>query len=220
MCRQISTYVTSLFGGIAFLAASGVVNGSVVTLAPLNPVYVVGEDPITIDIVGQDFTAGSVTASGGTNLASNDGTSGGPFQLSWDPALLTLTGVTLTFPYAVFPGSFDDSTPGLLTGDVFDFGGFPSPPGGTSLANFDIAQLTFTFVGPTGTSAADLTLGNSGNAWAEYDGAADMDPVFIGGSISIQAVPVPPAVLLMASGLMGLIGVARRRKSAAACSPV
>jgi len=38
--------------------------------------------------------------------------------------------------------------------------------------------------------------------------------VFIGSTIAVNAVPVPPAVWLFGSGLLGLVGMARRKKAA------
>jgi hypothetical protein len=37
--------------------------------------------------------------------------------------------------------------------------------------------------------------------------------VFIGGTVDIQAIPVPPALWLFGSGLLGLVGIARRKKA-------
>ncbi len=60
-------------------------------------------------------------------------------------------------------------------------------------------DFTWTFIMSSGSQQSNNKDG-SYNAWAVYDG-------------DVSAVPIPSAVWLFGSGLIGLIGIARRKKS-------
>jgi hypothetical protein len=168
----------------------------------------------------------------------------GTFALAWDPTILTLTahGVAteLNNAFAQFatdhPGfvKFPAETnvveaPGslefLFTNCGLDFIG-----GGTACNSVigdptvDIYDLTFE-VAPgavDGTTGADLEAGFVllGAEWrsSSADGTTSsiLPTSYVDATITISAVPVPPAVWLFASGLLGLVGVARRRSQASA----
>ena len=55
-----------------------------------------------------------------------------------------------------------------------------------------------------------VSAGNYGSAWGSFDGTPYSE-VF---NVQISAVPVPPVLWLFGSGLIGLVGVARRKKAA------
>jgi hypothetical protein len=84
---------------------------------------------------------------------------------------------------------------------------------GTTLADFEIATVTFQVTNP-GVSPIDVSIGffsgGTPRLWADSDGLIDVDPTFIGGG-GVTVVPVPAAVWLFGSGFLGLIGVAKRR---------
>jgi hypothetical protein len=150
-----------------------------------------------IKVVGTDFTDGA------------GGTFGGGFYVNWDPAILALDSFSFTFPgdqfFAQTP--VQDDVAGSLNADVSSFNV------GAATADFDIAVLTFTAVGP-GVSPLDLSLGlYPGGAplvWTDST-FTEITPVFVDGSVTVSAVPVPAAVWLFGSGLLGLVGVARGR---------
>ena len=57
-----------------------------------------------------------------------------------------------------------------------------------------------------------MSVGNVGAQWAAFDGTPYTEVYNI--AVTPSAIPVPAAVWLFGSGLLGLVGVARRRKSA------
>ena len=70
-------------------------------------------------------------------------------------------------------------------------------------------QLTASAVAPTGTAVARIQLLLVPDANTPAGGALFWDDA----SLEVSAVPVPAAVWLFGSGLLGLVGVARRRKA-------
>jgi hypothetical protein len=184
---------------ITLTCGAAAVQASTITAVPLDSTVTL---PTTFDIaiVGQDFTDGAV------------GTLGGGFLVDWDPAILTLDSFTLTFAgdQAFAQAPVLDNVAGFLNADVSSF------LTGVTTADFEIAVLTFSTVGVLGTSPLDLSVGTyPGGAalvWADADGFAIPQPTYVDGSVEV--VPVPAAVWLFGSGLLGLIGVARRYKAA------
>lgn len=186
------TCVTFTFGSAAVQAAT-------ITVDPLHAAVISGST-FNIKVVGQDFT----------DFAG--GTIGGGFSLSWDPSILTLDAYSLTFPGDQTFGQLGvvDLTAGtLLNADVTSFNG-------TTLADFDIAVLTFTALN-VGVSPTDVSIGlfsgGSERIWADSSGFNNTTPNFVDGTVTVNPVPVPAAVWLFGSGLLGLIGVARRRNA-------
>ena len=184
-----------IIASLAFVACTSVAQAATITVNPFSPTVNNG-DVFNISIIGTDFTVGS------------GGTIGGGFSLAWDPGILTLQSFVLTFPGDQLfgqPGVVDLAAGTWTNADVTSFNG-------TTLANFEIATVTFLATN-LGVSPTDVTIGlfdgGSPRLWADSDGLIDVDPTFIGGSVTV--VPVPAAVWLFGSGILGLIGVARRR---------
>lgn len=136
---------------------------------------------------------------------------------TYNVATRTLT-IGQALNYAAASGTSDVSlaavgTPGVCTGgsnvcngQTTWFLNSPSKPNASDIERF---YLTLTFAPDlhtfTGTAVGvdvggALPLGNTGNTWYNY-------------SFSGTAVPVPAAAWLFGSGLMGLAGVARRRRA-------
>jgi len=94
------------------------------------------------------------------------------------------------------PDFFTTWTNGGYT-QAFGIGGSPMVDGPFTnfSANFDVTLLTFTSQDPTGTIPPNCDFDPSGNL------------------CGAPPIPVPAAVWLFGSGLLGLVGVARRRKS-------
>ena len=86
----------------------------------------------------------------------------------------------------------------------------------TKSDNFDIATLIFVALTPQGNT--DISFIANQPAWVDannVDLAPALQPNYVGASITITTpagtVPVPAAIWLFGSGLIGLIGLARRK---------
>ena len=154
-----------------------------------------------------------------------EGTPGGGINISWDPSILTLNDLG-DVDTSLFPGSkdgVDNAQTSLTSGNLenlnlLSFTVFPTTPA------FDIATITFMATG-AGSTTIDLELGTFSdngfnNDWINAVTATNIMPTFLDGSVTVTggttpppAVPVPPALLLFGSGLIGLGSIARRKKN-------
>lgn len=212
----------NLMGAACMLALSGVANAASIVMTP-NPTATgsVG-DPIVVSIDGIGWVAGeSGTDIFGDPALTSSGSSGGGLIVTWDNTIVNLSGgvggVSLTFPGSQ-DLAFDPATPELTVAPDdtatlrFDVTSLTTT---TFLEDFSIATLTFDAVAAGNTPA---TLGLSLSAlWLDGDWNVER-PVsgitLVPTTINVNAVPVPPAVWLFGSGLLGLVGVARRRQAA------
>ena len=93
---------------------------------------------------------------------------------------------------------------GTLEFSTTSFFGDPS-------ATPSIAALTFNALLP-GTFDALIDV-SVFDVWADLDSNFITTPVSVGTTIVVSAIPVPAAVWLFGSGLLGLVGIARRKKA-------
>jgi hypothetical protein len=125
-------------------------------------------------------------------LATTDGadSNGGQFSGNWDPVSSFFTGVDSTGP---------GSISGLYVGSWDGLSGLQA-----------IGQLNFTLGTGVSNSIISLDAAAIGGSWSSYD-IGDFTNTYEGAIINPSAVPVPAALWLFGSGLLGLVGVARRR---------
>jgi hypothetical protein len=193
--------IKSMAAVVAFCAA-GVVNAATISLTATPTTVNIG-DSFSLDVSGSAFDTGLTT---------------GSLRLSWDPADLTLntpdtdilsavTGLGfLGTPFSSVAindvaGTVDivmgSLPPGVLTpGGLIDFFtlNFTADAGGAALIT---SELGF----------SEGVLGSWGDTTS-----TDITSAMVYGdtTVTVNAVPVPAAVWLFGSGLLGLVGVARR----------
>jgi len=154
-------------------------------------------------------TGGGITTANADGVVFNDGADASPI----DEGLVT--------------GAYGDYS-GVALGTFVDFNDFVFDPlsAGTQLWTFDFGGNTYSFSMSTITivSQTSNTVSLEGSGMASISGFDDTDGDFaltlnqsgqaFSFSSSASVVPVPPAVWLFGSGLLGLIKIARRRKVA------
>ena len=181
----MKTQLLRLIAATALLFGSGgVALAATVDFNP-NPKQVGPGETFDLDIVGTDFI---------TSLA------GGSFDLGFDSVKLQINSVTNnTAVYEFLPDGGGLLSPGLWGTIGFDTFG-TAPTGNMTIATINLTVLT--------ADTSSLVIQNS----AFFDDVAtQLDPTLDAGVIS--SVPVPAAVWLFGSGLLGLVGVARKKTS-------
>jgi len=154
-----------------------------VSFLPSDSVVALG-DTFSVDIVA-DFT---------------DPVLGWGLDVSFDTSILALNGSPTISP--LWTPTFAPDGDGLAAL------AFSNPVSGTGVL---LATLSFDAI-DFGTSdlMASVTMGDLSEGFPLVTGGFDNLTVVAG---SVTAVPIPAAVWLFGSGLIGLIGIARRRKS-------
>lgn len=147
-------------------------------------------DSFSLNILGSAFT-GNVD--------------GGGVNFSYDSSILNV--ISISIDEAVWDfGGFGISTGAIdnFTGTV---DGIMVNTFSVVTGSFDVATIQFQAIG-AGTSALNL-VEYALNPWAS--GGALINPIMASSSLTVlQSVPIPAAVWLFGSGLLGLIGLARR----------
>jgi hypothetical protein len=179
----MNTKLLQLIGATALLfSTSGVAVASTVGFNP-SRIDVLPGDTITVDIVGIDFI---------------DPLAGGTFDLGFDSAHLQINSVTInTTTYEFLPDGGGLLSPGVWGTVGFDTFGV-APTGDITIALLNLTVLS------AGTSNVII----QSSAFFD-DVATQLDPTLT--PLVVGSVPVPAAVWLFGSGLLGLIGVARRK---------
>lgn len=185
----MKTQLLRLIAATALLfSTGGVVLADTVDFNPnvsgVAPKIFVG-DMFSVDIVG-DFT----------ELA------GGVIDLGFDSAILRVDSVDIDPYWDFFP---DGGGPAV--GNVWPDIGFDVFGNDPATGTFTIATINLTALAEGSSSLSVL-------AASEFFSALDLlDPTRIDGTVIVSAVPVPAAGWLFGSGLLGLVGVARKKIS-------
>jgi len=200
MEKKMKMKLTSGLLGIAALLMANQASAATVSIQPPTQAHGIG-DAVSLTIEGSGFGASGVTA--------------GSIALTWDASVLQLdtTQTDAEFDGFLVTGfrdvfTFDTSTAGQL---LFTAATAFGDARGVGNVAFEFLHLHFTALAPPGTNAG-IGIGPDGN-WQDGDflDVLPADVTYVGASVTIGAVPVPPAVWLFGSGLLGLVGVARRR---------
>jgi hypothetical protein len=185
---------------MAFVFSASTAGAWYISVDPLGDVELAPNDPFTAEIVFH--------ADAGGNTLNSYG-----FAIGFDSAELSYTGHTHTPPAGVFElfGPSFYRAPDMI--DNFAVGAFS---GGAAMSG-DTVLATASFTATTGIiwdDFDDVFITLSGGA-ATF--MVDMIEVDILGTSFLQQgpdvgqVPIPGAVILLGSGLLGLIGIRRRR---------
>ena len=178
---------------------------------------------VQIDPASFDATLGTTFDLTVEGVGFTEATMGGGFELHWDAAVLNLTSSEADIVSSLGLNGFDsaalvggvniDLTGGVLQVAAGKF--FELPVAG----DFAITLLGFEALNPgTGITPTDLGIFALQPNWLGVDGITPLveQPNYVGATVTVGAVPVPAAVWLFGSGLIGLVGIARRRSSAPA----
>ena len=183
--------------GLGALLIAGQVSAETISLTP-SVTTVTVNDPFTLTVQGTDFL--------------ND-VSSGSVSVSWDSTAISLTSTltdiaasALGNGFSVDFGTNTITTVGSLTTLEATFGTFGTVFGPT----FDFFSIDFVAIPPPGSSTLDIFAGAHGD-WQDGAGQSILNVNYVGAQVNVNAVPVPAAVWLFGSGLIGLVGIARRK---------
>jgi hypothetical protein len=167
------------------------------TIVPSSDTYVVG-DSVQVDLVVSDLTAGGPPSVGEFDI-----------DITFEPEL-----DFLSLEFGTFLGNPDDSTETEASSDLFGpFLNLFERSGLTPSALDALQPPTFTLATITFEAVMQGLTNIEGDIYAFWDTFGDdlitaHGPVG-GAEIAINPVPVPPALLLLASGIAGLAGLKR-----------
>jgi hypothetical protein len=173
---------------ICFCLFSGFANAAIITYTPLNPSVTLG-NTVTLSISGEGFTTQTI---------------GGNVNLSWDNTILTLAttsspDVVFTWPGDTVGASFVDSDTINLSLGHFGSGSFGP--------TFNIANLLFT---GSGVGISPITISTSNWVDESFSLLSSQPTGVVGGNVTVNVVPIPGAIWLLGSGLIGMVGIRRK----------
>ena len=188
--------IKSIIGAVStcvLLCSASIVHAATLSFSSASVTANVG-DLITLDVL-MDFT-GDPTVGGGTDIFYDASV------LSFQGFDFGTTTLSLDTDFNRTPDGLTNELEGLAFGN---FGGLSGP--GT------IGTLTFQAI-----AVGDITLSMAVTdnllAGGDFTSATTFGPQVVSfGTADVSIVPVPAAVWLFGSGLIGLVGVARRKKA-------
>lgn len=178
----------NLFLAVTLLFSHGSIAGTITWDSVNNPVS--ENDIFSLDIIGTGFA---------------EIVDGGGVDLTFDASVVNVLSVSFDTGVWNFVNNTGTINNTLGTVDGIAVSALPS----TVTGDFIFATIQFQAVGLSGTNSSLGLTEFAGNPWAS--GGSNITPLdFVNGNVSI--VPVPAAVWLFGSGLLGLIGLARRER--------
>lgn len=202
MRKTVSRIITTALLAAGLLAGGITANAATISMVPAEQTVADGAT-FSVDIMATGLPA----------------TTGGALDITWTAADMTLNSILLATTDPIdngsqFPGPWDPVSsfftgvdaagPGFISG-LF-VGSFGSVSG-----DAPVARLIFTLGTGVTNSVINLSEAALGGTWSDLSGGPIANNYF-GATINPAAVvPVPAAVWLFGSGLLGLVGVARRR---------
>ena len=142
----------------------------------------------------------------GTGFAVGEDVEGGDLDILFDQSVLNVLSVTVdpVWSFIANGGTINNVAGSVLGIKAYSFASVTE--------NFTIASIQFQAVGLGGSNSALLLSEPALFPWASAGLA--INPTFVAGDVAIAAVPVPAAVWLFGSGILGLVGVARKKTHA------
>jgi len=196
----MNTRLTSGLLGFGALLMASQVNAATVQISPANTRITLG-GAFALTVQGIDFAP----------------TNGGGFSLTWDANAVGMVMNVVDINNSLFfnrfipvstllaPGRLDVSISTVVEGLTLP----------TKSGNFDIITLVFNTLSPPRVTTNISFIANQ-PAWVDENNVAfapTLQPNYVGAIISITTpegfVPVPAAIWLFGSGLLGLVGMAR-----------
>ena len=174
---------------LTLVLLSGHISAATITWGT-SPASVGVDDIFTIDVIGTGFVS---------NI------DGGGVNISYNASVLNVLSVSINEVVWDFGFGISSGTTDNVAGTV---NGITMNAWSAVTGDFSVASIQMQAVG-----AGDsfLSLSEYGlNPWAS--GGALINPSFVDSSVTVSAVPVPAAVWLFGSGLIGLISIARKKK--------
>ena len=201
-----ATGVRATNGGIVGSGTVGGTNGTI-------NFSIDGAGDMTISSYAQDSylaTAGGtffVDAAGASGTSLMTGNIDGSGNVLFTPT--GREGLAAGFNTGIGVASWNDSKK-ILAWDSFSTGTTTNVAKGTAAPAFSVTGSVLVDDGSGGWTGTLASTGNiNGDNWAGFNNV-QFSEVF---NVEITAVPVPAAAWLFGSGLLGLVGVARRRKN-------
>ncbi len=152
-------------------------------------------DQFTLDIIASDFPS----------------TFGGTILVNFDPSVVKVSNISLSSPWkGVTLTATDSYGAGQATMLVYAPSIDQLPEG-----DFVFATLMFTALGAGNTELALSTYDSLPLSSIGHDGLTAIDFTTMNTNVTVSAVPIPAAIWLLLSGIIGLFSISHKKRTAA-----